>query len=129
MIRRKNFTNTDPAALPADTEYEECNFARASAIGTDGSRTGVRLWPGDDTPRTFTRCNLVNCEVPPGSTVTDCNTALTTRVEEIDQIEVDGFDLNIVYERAFWHGRYMPDGTIERPQGGPRDDGRERKVD
>ena len=43
--------------------YEGDNFSQAVA--------NTRIFPGDDTPRTFTRCNLVNCDLPPGSTKID----------------------------------------------------------
>jgi hypothetical protein len=76
VIRDKNFTDADPAQLPEDTEYDHCNFLQRVPVTQGQSRRGVRLWPGDDTPRTFTNCNMVNCEPPPGSTLIECNTRI-----------------------------------------------------
>lgn len=76
MIQEKNFSNADPASLPDETEFQLCNFAQRVPITQGATRRGVRLWSGDDTPRTFIRCNMVNCEPPPGSTLIDCNTRI-----------------------------------------------------
>ena len=47
---------------PSDIQdvYENSNFTQPLAH--------TRIFPGDDTPRTFIRCNLKNCDLPPGST-------------------------------------------------------------
>ena len=59
-----------------DTEYRNCNFSQPTAIEVKEVMQGVRLFPDDDTPRTFIECNLVNCQVPPESKIERCNTAL-----------------------------------------------------
>lgn len=89
---RKNFSNMDPATIPVDDEYIQCNFTQTVPDTSGADPKGVRLFPGDDTPRIFRNCNLVNCEVPPGSTVENCNTTIKefdiSRGEET--ITVDG---------------------------------------
>ena len=64
-IARKNFTNMDPAAIPVADEYIQCNFTQHVPDTSGAQPKGVRLFPGDDTPRIFRNCNLVNCEPPP----------------------------------------------------------------
>ena len=60
MTSRKNFENqATPSVI--DTEYVNCRFVQ--------SAPHTRIFPGDDTPRTFTQCALNNCDLPPGSTV------------------------------------------------------------
>ncbi len=69
----------------------------------DGSDyIGVRLWAGDDTPRTFTRCNLVNAEVPPGSTMIKCNTGIIRRgvVVDTEDVTVDAVLLFTIESKA-----------------------------
>ena len=74
MTRYRNFSGR-PDRRVVDTEYEDCNFSQP-APRLAGRHKGVELFPGDPTPRTFRRCNLVNCEVPPGSTLIQCNTTI-----------------------------------------------------
>lgn len=111
MISNKNFSGIDPAALPLDAEYERCNFSRAQAdLGPP--IVGIRLFPGDDTPRTFIQCNLVNCEPPPGSTLIRCNTALIEDgvLVETDTVLINGVVVatnNRTGKRI--HGRYNGD--------------------
>lgn len=82
MIKGRNFQKTPIADIPKDTEYRECNFSRQDCID-DGDKKGVRLFPGDDTPRTFTNCNLVNCEPPPESVLTGCNVTIREKCVEV----------------------------------------------
>ena len=111
MIKQKNFSNADPATLPADTEYVSCNFTQSVPNTSGANPVGVRLWPGDDTPRTFTNCNLVNCEPPPGSTIVNCNTTIS-EYGVFDYEETITVDSVIVNTRTFTkqiiHGRYNP---------------------
>ena len=109
MISHKNFTKTPVAEIPVDTEYFQCNFARPAPIDVGGLMRGTRLFPGDDTPRIFTRCNLVNCEPPPGSTVIDCNTWIVERnvVTSTDRVRVNGGrNLKIDHHSHITHGRW-----------------------
>jgi hypothetical protein len=112
MIRQKNFSNVDPTTLPADTDYEQCNFSQRVPDTSGANVEGVRLWPGDDTPRTFTNCNLVNCEPPPGSTIVNCNTSISeydvfSHADEIwvDEVMVSSEDKH----NQVIHGRLDPD--------------------
>lgn len=101
---RKNFSGqATPSVI--DTEYRNCNFAQTLPDPNLPNR--VRLFPGDDTPRTFIRCNLVNCEVPPGSTVLKCNTSIVAHNMLIGTITVtvDGKSSSIdFYGNKFWRG-------------------------
>ena len=110
MISEKNFSNADPTALPADTEYERCNFSHTQPASL-GPALGVRLWPGDDTPRTFTDCNLFNCEPPPGSTLVNSNAwiAETGLNAHVDELTVNGVVQHTnQYHKGRRHGRYNP---------------------
>lgn len=75
MIQDKNYTN-QPTPDEIDTEYRSCNFTQQGVSDGLGGWLPTRIFPGDDTPRTFVRCNMVNCEPPPGSTLIQCNTQL-----------------------------------------------------
>lgn len=77
-IERKNFSGNNRP--PKDFRYVKCNFSQPNP--------NTRLWPGDDTSRTFVECNLVNCVPPPGSTLDLCN---TTQIER--QVEVGTEDI------------------------------------
>ncbi len=82
MITSKNFSGqTTPKTIAK--EYKECNFTQPQSVKVGGKMQGVRLFPGDDTPRTFIDCNMVNCEPPPGSTLTGCNTVVVERDKDI----------------------------------------------
>ena len=59
-IKDGNFRNQETPSL-IGIEYECCCFAQSQPIDTASVKTGVRLFPGDDTARTFIKCNLVNC--------------------------------------------------------------------
>lgn len=81
MIKNKNFSNNDPTLLPLDSEYFNCNFTHSNPDKSGADPVGIRLWPGNNTPRKFTNCNLTNCEPPPGSILINCNTTICeTRV-------------------------------------------------
>jgi hypothetical protein len=89
MIKRKNFSGQYTPKM-IDLEYGECNFSHAEPVFKDGKWLGHKLFPGDDTPRTFRHCNLVNCEPPPNSTVIDCNCAIVRPhvMEEIGESQI-----------------------------------------
>ena len=75
-IERKNFSGqATPSAV--DTIYRECNFSQPVP--------GTQLFPGDDTPRIFIDCNLVNALPPAGSTVRRCNTTQVRRSLEVGE--------------------------------------------
>jgi hypothetical protein len=116
MIKNRNYSNHDPAQLPNLPVFEGYNFARTQPDTTGPEPVGVRLWPGDDTPRTFINCNLMNCEVPPGSTVTDCLTVIMeTDIPDYDEtLVIDGVErARVNFKKVRIHGRYV-DGVLER---------------
>lgn len=101
---RKNFSGQATPSI-IDTEYRRCNFVQVLPDPNLPNR--VRIFPGDDTPRTFFRCNLVNCEVPPGSTVIKCNTSIVASNMLIGSITItiDGKSSSIdFYGTKFYRG-------------------------
>ncbi|MCK5610254.1 hypothetical protein KAR91_50745 [Candidatus Pacearchaeota archaeon] len=114
MIEGKNYTKTAIADISKDLEYRHCNFARRNCTDDAGDKKGHRLFPGDDTPRTFIGCNMVNCEPPPGSTCIRCNGAIFEMdvVVASDEIVIDGERIEqkdyaqIIYGR-FRDGQYQ----------------------
>ena len=82
MIKNKNFSGQETPSIIAG-EYRNCNFSQPVP--------GTRIFPGDDKPRTFYECNLVNCIPPPGSNLlggTGCNTTQVSRQVEDGTEEV-----------------------------------------
>lgn len=121
----KNFMGYDVAAIPLDTEYRNCNFARRAPDTSGPQPVGVRLFPGDDTPRTFIDCNLINCEVPPGSTVTNCNTAIIEYgvADTVDRLTINGVEIHSKQKTKMRaHGRWTAGGyeyfpsVVESPE-------------
>lgn len=107
VTKGKNFSGqTTPSIV--DTEYVECNFAQPEPVLDGGDYIGVRLFPGDDTPRTFTHCTMTNCEPPPGST---CDRRCTIKRKQVvvdtDTITVDGqsITLNLYADVVYGHYR------------------------
>lgn len=116
MISKKNFANIDPSLIPVDTEYEFCNFSRIQPDTSGAEVVGVRLFPGDDTPRIFRSCNMMNCEPPPGSTLIGCNTYIITQGElgPVDTLTIDGVvEHTTQYHDRTIHARYI-DGAYDR---------------
>ncbi len=109
-VERKNFSGQATPSI-IDPNYIRCNFAQTlpdpNVVNGPNEPDRVRIFPGDDTPRTFFRCNLVNCEVPPGSTVIKCNTSIVAPNMLIGSITVtvDGKSSSInFYGAKFWRG-------------------------
>ena len=109
-VVNKNFSKVTTPLPPFDTETEfiGCNFSKRVPDTSGVNPIGVRLWPGDDTPRIFTKCNLMNCEPPPGSTIVGGNTCVkefdvagTVQVITVDGIEVDSY--TNTFERIHGH--------------------------
>lgn len=122
-MRRKNYSGkrSPPVGERVET-YVECNFAQPAAI-TDpdsGKKVGVPIFPGSrNVPREFIKCNMMNCDVPPNSVVEDCNTAITTKEVDEENITVRGKQVRrIIRRRDVAHGRYVytveEDGTNTR---------------
>lgn len=82
MTEDKNFAGQ---AVPSiiDTEYRHCNFMQ--------KESHTRIFLDDNTARTFVKCNLANCDLPPGSTITQCLHGHSVRDSANDDyVEVDG---------------------------------------
>lgn len=112
-ISNKNFVGIDVAEIPVDNEYVRCNFTQHVPDTSGAQPVGVRLFPGDDTPRVFRDCNLVNCEPPPGSTVINCNTTISEyNVFDYEEtVTVDNVVVSTTtYTKQVIHGRYDPVG-------------------
>lgn len=112
MTEKKLFTNQDTPSI-IDTEYRNCNFGHSDPVQDGATWKGNRLFPGDDTPRTFLHCNLINCEPPPGSTVVDCNCVIV-RPEVFQDaspdIEIDGESIIINHYKRIVYGKWTPSG-------------------
>lgn len=95
-LRRRNYSGRQAPPVDEQVEsYIECNFSQLVAAETaiTHKKVGVKMFPASrGTPRTFIRCNLMNCDMPAGSIVEDCNTAITTG--------------------DVAHGRYVHKGTV-----------------
>ena len=114
MTKNKNFSGQETPSI-IDTEYEGCNFSQPAPVDSGGGvMVGVRLFPGDDTPRTFTECNMVNCEPPPGSTLTNCNTTIraSSIVASSDTLTIDGVEATLETKVDRIYGR-LKDGAYE----------------
>jgi hypothetical protein len=113
-VERKNFAGltTPPPPYDTETEFINCNFTQPQPVGPAPWR-GVRLWPGDDTPRTFTDCNTTNCELPPGSTSTGGLRIIKQyrQNSDIDRVTVDAVDHDVQRKRHRLRGRREPDGV------------------
>jgi hypothetical protein len=116
MIVNQDFSEMDPNLIPKDDHYVDCNFSRRQPDTSGAQVVGVRLFPGDDTPRVFTRCNLLNCEPPPNSIIRECNTWIITHDEpdQLYELVIDGIveAQEQSYTRTI-HARYTQ-GTYDR---------------
>ena len=109
MIKNDSFIGqTTPSKI--DIEYRNCTFSQPAPIDDNGDKKGVRIFPGDDTPRTFFECNLVNCEPPPGSTLTNCNTTIrdSNLLVNTDTVTIDGQSTNVEERVDRIYGRFNP---------------------
>ena len=111
MIQGKNFTNWDVKEIPVDDEYRWCNFTQRVPVVVGEKRRGVRLFPGDDTPRSFINCNLCNCEPPPGSKLINCLRVIKEfRLDsEADTITIDGHEIVLQHHIDRIHGYFNPE--------------------
>lgn len=107
MIKDKNYRDK---SLPDDISetYENCSFCQPQPVNVGEIYTGVRLFPDDDTARTFINCNLVNCELPPNSTAIGCNTSIISRNIRVvtDVIVIGGNEIEIAEHYDYIHGKY-----------------------
>ena len=118
MTERKNFTD-QPTPSIIDTEYRRCKFNQSAPIDVAGKMRGVRLFPGDDTPRTFIKCGMVNAEPPPGSTVIGGLHCMKeyAKVTSTDTITIDGVAETVEHHSDVVYGRRDPatDGYVDLP--------------
>ena len=113
MVEWKNFSGqTTPSIV--DLEYKHCNFMQPQCTERNGKKVGIRLFPGDDTPRTFIRCNLSNCELPPGSTTTRCNQTIAEKdvLHSTEIISIDGVTIEAKTYKMVIYGR-IRDGVYQ----------------
>ena len=113
-IRNKNFCNIPIADIPADIEYIDCNLRQQQPVTVDGEPVGVELFPGDDTPRTFTRCGLRNCKVPPGSTINGGHIPIVEigLVISSEDIIIDGVVVDTIEEKVNRNHGYYDKNTL-----------------
>jgi hypothetical protein len=115
VIRQKNFSNWDVNDIPVDTEYEKCNFSQNVPDTSGANPVGIRLFPGDDTPRTFRDCNMLNCEPPPGSTVDNCKTLIMAREQDAhtETITVDSVVVSSrTFKKSILYGKINPQTLV-----------------
>ena len=109
MIKSKLYRDVvTPPEDEIDLVYNRCNFAKPQCVDTLGVKTGHRLFPGDDTPRTFIDCNLTNCEPPPGSTLQHSNTTVSNTgvPRQVDVVVIDGVEYPTYEYVTTIYGRY-----------------------
>ena len=111
-IYQQNFSHQIEPEVGKETEFVECNFTQEQPVLDEktGKMRGLRIFPNDDTPRTFIRCNMCNCEVPPGSTVEKCNTAIFEREVEdgVKEITVGTDTIEVANKFSRHWGMYDP---------------------
>ena len=108
MTEHKDFSGQVFPVI-ADTEYLRCKFNHPAPVVLAGEeRRGVRIFPGDDTPRIFINCSLVNAEPPPGSILTNCLTCMKERnvVTSVDTLTIDSKIEVIEHHSDFVYGKY-----------------------
>ena len=98
----KNFRNGKVPTL--QSVYLGYSFCFDQPLLVDGSYKPNRIFPGDDTPRVFVKCNLVNAMPPPNSTLVRCNTSIIERDIPTAEINNKG---DPVFECVV-HGRTNP---------------------
>ena len=105
MTEGKNFSG-QPTPSIIDTEYHWCNFSQPAPIDVAGKKRGVRLVPGDDTPRTFVNCGMLNAEPPPGSTMNRSRVLIKAFrvVTSTDTITIDGEVESVDHHSNFVYG-------------------------
>ncbi len=117
MIKKRLFVNQDTPSI-IDTEYQRCNFGHTDPFWDGSKWIGNRLFPGDNTSRTFIQCNLINCEPPPGSTILRCNCAII-RPEVLQgsspDIVIDGEPIMIDHFKRIVYGKWTPQGYLYYP--------------
>ena len=96
IITGGNFSNGKTP--PPGDEYRNCNFSYSAPLTDKDGKIGHQLFPGDDTPRTFHRCNMRNCIPPKNATLTKC---ITPIMEDSDDEVIMGKHCRVV--RIYGH--------------------------
>ena len=109
MIKNRNFSGQTTPSIISE-RYESCNFSQPAPDEVGGLKVGVRLFPGDDTPRRFEECNLVNALPPPGSILVGCNTTIreSAVIVSSDTVTIDGQSLTVNNYADKIYGRTNP---------------------
>ncbi len=102
-MQSKNFRNGK--APPLQKVYDGFAFCFDTCLMIDGVAMPHRIFPKDDTPRTFINCNLVNAIPPVGSRLRDCNTSIIERNLMTDEIDRHGEPVC----ECIVHGRTNPE--------------------
>ena len=89
MIENKNYNNMLVPTLD-DIIYKNCNFNWDVPLFVNGKPKGNRIFPEDDTPRTFINCNLRNVEPPPDSICESCLQVISQTDEESGNMIIYG---------------------------------------
>jgi len=116
MTKNKNFRGQATPSI-IDTEYRKCNFSTMNCLTVDGQKKGMILFPGDDTPRTFRRCNMVNCEPPPDSMLIKCNTTIRENTVEVgsEDLTIDGDTIQVRDYANIIYGKYKGGQYVYQP--------------
>ncbi len=91
-IERKNYAGQVAPDTGDVLEFVACNFAHEAPAMQGATAVPVRLWPGDNRPRQFRDCNMVNAAGPDGSTYENCNTAIVSRAVVVEDVRDAGND-------------------------------------
>lgn len=106
MVEGKNFSN-QIVPRTVDIEYRDCNFSHSNCLTVLGQKVGVRIFPDDDTPRTFIDCNMTNCEPPPESSMINSYSTITERMvisnTDIVQIDTEQIEVHYYVDRIYGH--------------------------
>lgn len=102
MITNQRFRDPDVnTGVPKDDVYRNVRITFSAPDKSGASPRGVRLWPGDDTPRQFIGCKLINCEPPPGSTLQDC-TAVVMDYRVLDRGDTLTVNGSVLFTDEFY---------------------------
>lgn len=116
----KNYSNMMPPA--GITTFEDCNFAWREPRKAGNKKRGVVIFP-DNTPRTFIHCNLINCEIPDGSTTPlnanglGCNRNIVEYdvVTDFETVRLDGENFKIEKLGHTIHARVIDGEYVDEP--------------
>lgn len=98
----KNYRNGK--VPPLQEVYEGYAFCFDTADKIGAVYKPHRIFPNDNTPRTFINCNLVNAIPAPTATLINCNTSIIERNLPTGEMDSKG---NPVFE-CIVHGRTNP---------------------